>query len=82
MANLIDKCGNTKHYPLEMYQNGISKDTISSVTGKMEDGITLSSSDSATASKRKKNRLETFKYQMKEHCLSIKAQYDELLKNG
>ena len=33
---LIDKCGNMKNYPLAMYQNGISKETRSSVTVKME----------------------------------------------
>ena len=25
---IIDKCGTTKHYPLEMYRNGISKEMI------------------------------------------------------
>ena len=39
VAALIDKCGTTNNYSLAMYQNGISKDTRSSVTGNMENGI-------------------------------------------
>ena len=55
VAALIDKCGTTKYYPLAMYQNGISKETRSSVTGMMDDGITSTSSDYATTSKGKNN---------------------------
>ena len=65
MDALIDKCVTTKHYTLAMFQNGISKDTRSSVIGMMENGIPSLSSDSAMTSKRKKNRRATFKTQMK-----------------
>ena len=44
----------------------------------MDDGITLSSSDSTMTYKRNKNRRDTFKFQMKKHCLYIKAQDDAL----
>ena len=47
----------------------------------MDDGITSSSSDSATASKRKKNHCDTFKFQMKNHFLSLKSQDDALIRN-
>ena len=57
------------------------KKTRLSVKGKMDDGITLSSFDSATTSKIRKNRRDTFKFQMKKHCLYLKTQDDKLLKN-
>ena len=78
---LIDKCGTPKYYPLAMYQNGICKETRSSVTGNTDNGIPSSSTDSATTSKRKKYRRDTFKLQMKKHCLYLKAQDDELFRN-
>ena len=81
MAALIDECGNTKHYPLAMFWSGISKNTRSSVIGKMDNGIPLLFSDSAMTSTRNKNRRATFKIQMKRHCLSLKAEYDTLFKN-
>ena len=65
VAALIDKCGTTKHYPLAMYQNGISKVTRSSVTGKLDNIIPSSYSDSATKSKRNNNCRDTFKFQMR-----------------
>ena len=65
MAAIIDKCGTKKHYPLEIFRNGISKKTGSSVTGKMDYGIPLSSSDSAMTSKKKINRRAAFKIQIK-----------------
>ena len=68
VAALIDKCERTKYYPIEMYQNGISKDMRSSVTGMMNDIIPSTPSDSATTSKRKNNRCVTFKFQMKKIC--------------
>ena len=54
-----------KHYTIAMYQNGISKETRSSVTGMMDDGITSTSSDYATTSKGKNNCSGTFKFQIK-----------------
>ena len=45
VAALVGKCGTMNHYPLAMFRNGISKKTISSVTGMMYDGIPSSSSD-------------------------------------
>ena len=81
MAALIDKCGNNKHYSLEMYQNGISKETRSSVIGMTDNGIPSSSSDSATTIKLKNNCRDMFKFQTKNnvylskhrmmHCLGI-----------
>ena len=67
VAALINKYETTDHYTPVMYRNGISKETISSVTDKMEDGIPLSSSDSATASKRRKNRRDRFNFQIKKN---------------
>ena len=46
----------------------------------MDDGIPSSSSDSAMASKKKKNCRATFKIQMKKHCLSLKARDDAMFK--
>ena len=46
----------------------------------MEHGIPLSSPDSAMTSKKKKNLRATFKIQMKEHCLFIKARDDAMFK--
>ena len=81
VATLIDKYGTTQHYQLEMYQNVISKEMISYVTGKTDDGIPSSSSDSTMTSKKSQNRRDTFKFQMKNivylsehrmrHCLGI-----------
>ena len=48
----------------------------------MEHGIPLSTSDSATISKKKKNRRATYKIQMKKHCLSLKAKDDALFRIG
>ena len=70
-----------KNYPPAMYQNGISKEKRSHVTGKIDNSIPLLCSDSATTSKRKKNRRDTFKFQIKEHCLSLKAQNDVMFRN-
>ena len=64
-----------------MFRNGISKETRSYVTGNMDDGINLSSSDYATTSKRKKNRRDMFISQMKKYCLSLKVKDDELFSN-
>ena len=50
----------------------------SSVTGKMDNGIPFSSSDSAMTSKKKKNRRATFKIKMKNICLSLKEKDDAL----
>ena len=61
MAYLIDEYRNEKHYPLEMFRNGISKKTISSYKGTMNDGTPLPSSDSEMTSNKNKNRLATFK---------------------
>ena len=63
--DLIDKCGTKKNYPLAKYLNVISKEMRSSVTGMMDNGITLKSSDSATTSKINNNCRDTFKSQMK-----------------
>ena len=52
------------------------KNTRLSVTGKMDDGINLSSFDSATTSKRRKNRRARFKIQIKIRCLSLEAEDD------
>ena len=81
MASLIDKCRTKKHYPLAMYRSVISKETRSYVTVNIDDGIPSLSSDSATTSKRKNNRRDRFKLQIKNHCLSLKAQDDALFRN-
>ena len=82
VAAIIDKRRTTKHDPLEIYRNGITKYTRSSVTGTMNDGIPSTSSDSSMTSKRKNNSRDTFKFQMKNHCLSLKALDDELFRNN
>ena len=74
VAALIDKCRTTNNYPLAMYLNGIPKDTRSSVTGKIYDGILLSSSNSAMISKKNNDFCDTFKFQMKIYCLYLKTQ--------
>ena len=51
MASLIDECGTNNNYPLAMFINGISKNTISSYKGTINDGTPSSSSDSEMASK-------------------------------
>ena len=51
VAALIDECGTNNHYPLEMFRNGISKNTRSSYKGTINDETPLSSSDSEMASK-------------------------------
>ena len=56
------------------------KNTISSVTGKIEDRIPSSSSDSVTTSRKNKNRRAMFKIRTKQNCLSLKANYDALFK--
>ena len=61
-----------KHYPLEMFRNGISKNTRSSVIGMIDDGIPSSSSDSAMTSKENKNRRATSKIQMKIYFYLLK----------
>ena len=81
VANPIDECSTNKLYPLAMFRNGISKKTISSYIGMMDDGIPSTSSDSAMTSKEIKNPRVTFKIQMKYifyilkqmmmHCLII-----------
>ena len=58
----------------------VSKKTRSSVTGKMDDRIPLSSSDYTMTSKKKKNLLAMFKIQMKKNCLSLKTRDDALFK--
>ena len=80
MAALVDKSGTIKHYPLEMFQNGVSKETRLSLTGKMDNGIPFLSSDSSMTSKKKKNRPATFEIQIKKRCLSLKAKDDALFK--
>ena len=60
VAALIEECGNEKHYLLEMFLNGISKNTRSSYKGTINDGTPFSSSDSEMASKVKKNRRSMF----------------------
>ena len=54
VAAFINKCGTTKHHPLEMFLNGIRKNTRSSVTENMDDVIPSSYSDSAMTPKKKK----------------------------
>ena len=81
VAALIEECGNTKHYPLAMFRNGIPKKIRSSYKGMMENGIPLSSSDSEMASEEKKNCCSKFKIEMKMHCYSLKNQDDALIKN-
>ena len=77
----IDECGINKHYPLEMFRNGISKKTRSYYIGMMENGIPSLSSDSAMTSREKKNFRATFKTQIKVHYLSLYAEDDALFKN-
>ena len=50
----------------------------SSFTGKMDDGIPSSHSDSTMTPKKKKNGRATFEIQMKKHCLSLKSKDDAL----
>ena len=54
VADLIEECGNKKHYPLAMFINRISKRTRSSDKGTINDGTPSSSSYSEKASKIKK----------------------------
>ena len=54
------------------------KNTRSSVTSKMDDGIPLSPYDNSTTSKKKKNHRATFKTQMKKNGLSLKSEDDAL----
>ena len=81
VAAIVDKCGTAKHYPLAMFRNGILKNTRSSVTGKMDDGIPLSPSDSAMTSKKNKNRRATFKIQLKKNYL-LKQRIMQCLRQG
>ena len=60
VAALIEEIGNKNHYPLAMFQNGISKKSISSYKVTMNYGTPLSSSDSEMASKVKKHFRATF----------------------
>ena len=50
VAALIDEYGTNNHYPLAMFQNGISKEDRSSYKGMVYDGNPSSSSDSAISS--------------------------------
>ena len=72
------------HKALSTYNvsKGVSKITRSSVIGIMDDGIHLSSFDSAMKSKEKKNRRATFKIQIKIHCLSLKADDNAMFNNS
>ena len=47
----------------------------------MDDGIPMSSSDSAMASKENKYFHDKFKFQMKMHCSSLKDHDDTLFKD-
>ena len=60
VAALIEECGTTKHHPLTMFRNGISKKTRSSYKGTIKDGNPLSYYDPEMASKAKKNCCATF----------------------
>ena len=82
VATLIDKLATTNNDPPAIYRNGIYKETISSVTGIMDDGTPSSSSDTSTTSKIENNLHDTFKLQMKNNCLSLRSWDDELFKNG
>ena len=81
MEALIDKCGTTKHYPLAMFLNGISKNTRSSYKGTMNDGLSFSSSDFEMAYKVKKNLHSTFENKIKLYCYYLKADDDSLFKS-
>ena len=70
VSALIDKCGPTNL--LAIFLNGISKNTILSVTGKMDNGIPSSSSGSVMTSKIKKNHRALFKIQMKNTVYLLK----------
>ena len=70
VADFIDKFKTTKHYPLVMFRNGISKNMRSYVTGKMDDGIPSPSSNSAMTSTKEENRSATFKIQIKKWFIS------------
>ena len=48
----------------------------------MYNRIPSPSSDSATTFKRKKNRRDMFKYQMKKYCLSLKELDDAIFNNS
>ena len=81
MDALTYECGNTKHYPLVMFINGVLKKTRSSYIGTMEDEINLSSSNYTMPSKEKKIAVPCLKYERKYivyllkqrmmHCLRI-----------
>ena len=57
------------------------KNTRSSVTSKMDDGIPLSPYDYSTTSKKKKNHRATFEKYNKMHCYSLEIDDDALFKN-
>ena len=67
VAALIEECRNKKHYPLEMFRYNISKNTGSSYKVTMNNGTTLSSSDSK------------IKFEKKSPCHLKKYQYALLL---
>ena len=54
MDALIEECGTTNHYPLEMFRNCISKNTRSSYKVTINYGTPLLSSDYEMASKIKR----------------------------
>ena len=81
VEDIVYECGTAKHYPLAIFWNGISKNTILSVMGKMDDGIPSLSSYSSITSKKNKNLRATFKSKFKNivyilnqrmmHCLRL-----------
>ena len=73
MAALIDECGNNKNDPLAMFRNGISKYTISSYKGTMNDGTHSFSFYSEMASKIKKSFVKNF------HAMFDKIMYVNFL---
>ena len=80
VAVLIDKCGTIKHYPLAMFLNSISKNTRSSVTGKIDNRIPPSSSDSVITSKKKKISVPHLKSKQKNIFYLLKQRMMQCLR--
>ena len=82
MAALIDEWGTKNNCPLAMFWNSISKNTILSCIGMMDNVIRSLSSDSAITSKENKNRRATFKIQMKINCFLLNQRMMHFLRIG
>ena len=86
VAAFVDECGTNNHCPLEIFRNGISKNTRSSDKGTINNGSPSSYSDCEMGSKIKKRFLKnchaTFDKKMKFNCHALKFDDDYLFKNS